>query len=356
MSDIHLSSLHKALDSNNIDMPALTNFKDDLDKINKSRSTQSVLLASLCAKLADPDWDTRFHEVQNGGKRSLRGISGKVNRQLHLMSLIPKPTDYACLSPALKGDTAAFDEHFTGSIQPRESLVALLPILKVINTTATPELLTTMLQYILSTLKDKKKREDAMKESNVVSSRGFSLINIINMLNELYALGNGSSKLPVIAVFTMISSIQPYVWPTLSVVALKEHTEADKDRSCGDVEAVDSSNKLMMVVEIKHKQPITDSVIKTVNDKITGKDIPLTFILSTKTNTVKQFVKNNISIDTVNGFVTTYLHMALLHEKNICSIFLQELRKQIVNYGNLNLEIKEKANAILTSLLVSPSL
>lgn len=362
MTDNYSSILQKALDSNIVDTTRLTEkyedicIKDHLDRLNKSRATQSIAIASLVAKQVVPDWDTRLHEVQIGGTYNLRGISGKVNAILYSKRLLPASTDYACLTPAFKGVSAPFNKEFTGSIKPRESLPALLSILELINTTATPELLTNILQYILSHLKDKKKRDDTIKETVVVSSRGFSIINIINTLIKLHALGDGSSKLPVIVVFTTVSIIQPYLWQTLSIVPLKEHTEADKDRSCGDVEAVDSVNKPMIAVEIKHKLPITDSVIQTFNDKISGKDIPLTFILSTKTDIVKQFVKDNISIDTVNGFVATYLHMALFHEKNIYSIFLHELRKNIVNHPNLNIIIKESANEILTSLLVSPSL
>jgi hypothetical protein len=354
--------IHEALDCNIGDTTRLILkcgdicVKDHLDSLNKSRATQAVVIASLVAKQAVPDWDTRLHEVQIGGTHSLRGISGKVNAILYSKRLLPTCTDYACLTPAFKGVRAPFNKEFTGSIKPRESLSALLSILELINTNATPELLTTILGYILSYLKDKKKTNDTLKDSVVVSSKGFSIVDITNTLNKLHALGNGSSKLPVIVVFTSVSIIQPYLWPTLSIVPLKEHTEADKDRSCGDVEAVDSFNKPMIAIEIKHKLPITDSVIQTFDDKISGKDVPLSFILSTKTDTLKRFVNHNISIDTLNGFVSTYLHMALFYEKNIYLTFLYELRKNIVNHPNLDITIKKSANEILTSLLVSPSL
>jgi hypothetical protein len=362
MSCDYSSILKKALDFDIVDANPLeerfrdVRIKDNLDRLNKSRATQAVAIASLVAKLVVPDWDTRLHEVQIGGTHNLRSISGKVNAVLYSLGLLPTSTDYACLTPAFKGNRAPFNKEFTGSIKPRESLPALLSILELINTTASPELLTNMLQYILLYLKDKKKRDDTVKESVVVSSRDFSITDIINTLIKLHALGDGSSKLPVIVVFTTVSIIQPYLWPTLSIVPLKEHTEADKDRSCGDVEAVDSLNKPMIAIEIKHNLPITDSVIQTFDEKISGKDIPLTFILSTKTDTVNKFVKDDINIDTVNRFVTGLLQHTLFHKKNICSIFLHELRKNIVNHPNLNITIKESANEILRSLLVSPSL
>jgi hypothetical protein len=329
--------------------------KDELDKLNKSRATQSLALASLVAKGVHPDWDTRIHEVQQKvGAHNLRGVSGKVNGLLHERGLLPTSTDYACLTPAFKGVGAPFDKHFTGNIKPRESLPALLNILELINTTATPELLNSMLLYILSGLHDKKKKDEAERQTKVDCSNQFSLQDVSNILRKIDSLhGADVSKLPVIVAHAVLSVVQPYLLQRLSVVPLKEHTEADKDRSYGDVEAVDSSSAHMIAIEVKHKIPINDSIMLTFDNKTKGKAIPLKFILSTA-KTEKRY-KDDICIDTVDGFVTTYLQMGLLHEKNICSIFLQELRKKIISHDNLYLDTKKAANEILTALLASPS-
>lgn len=328
--------------------------KGELDKLNKSRATQSVALASIVAKMVHPAWDTRIHEVQNGGSHNLRGISGKVNELLHERGLLPKSTDYACLTPAFKGVGAPFNKDFTGNIRPRESLPALLNILELINTTATPELLNSMLLYILSGLHDKKKKDEAERETKVDCSNEFSLQDVLNTLRKIHSLhGADVSKLPVIVAHALLSVVQPYLWQTLSVVPLKEHTEADKDKSCGDVEAVDSSSSPRLAIEVKHLIPIKDPIILTFENKVKGKGISLKFILSTA-KTEKRY-KDNICIDTVDGFVTTHLQMGLLLEKNICSIFLQELRKNIISHDNLCLPTKKAANEILTALLASPS-
>ena len=352
----------EALDSNIVNITSLmencggASIKERLDNLNKSRATQALAIASLIAKIKRPDWDTRLHQARGGGYCGLRTISGKVNALLYSKGLLPTPMDYALLGAAFKGVSAPFNKEFKGNIKPEESLPALLSILELINTTATSELLMTMLQYILSYLKSNKEKNDQLKNTQVVSLNGFTISDVTNTLNKLDALGDGSSKLPVIAVFTLVSIIQSYLWANITILPLKEHTEADKDRSCGDVEAVNSDNKTIIAIEIKHKLNITDTVIQTFHDKTSGKEIPLTFILSTKPNTVKKYVKDDIGIDTVNGFVSTYLQMALFHEKKICSIFLHKLRENIVNETNLDLTIKELSNEILTSLLVSPSL
>ena len=328
--------------------------KQELDTLNKSRATQSVVIASLVAKRCYPNWDNRVHEVQIGGHHNLRSISGSINKMLYAKGLIPAATDYACLTPAFKGVSAPFNKQFTGSIKPRDSLPAMLTIVEFINTTATPESLTLMLAYILSTLKEAKKKDDAVKVSHVVSVNRFSIDTVSNTLDKLYTLGAGSSKLPVIVAFTLLSVAQPYLWQAYTLAPLKEHTEADKDRSCGDIEMFDSLSTPKIVIEVKHNIKIDDSIILIFDRKTKDKDVPLKFIITTA-KTVKRFTENNICIDTVNGFVTTYLQMILLYEKNICSIFLEELRKQIVKHGNLLINIKQSANEILTSLLVSAS-
>jgi len=359
----YASLLQKALetfDSNVIDMTHLTEkwgdicIKDELDKVNKARSTQSVLLASLVAKIIQPTWDTRFHEVKNGGLCSLRTISGKINAILYSQKLLPASTDYACLTPAFKGIDAPFDKNFKGSIKPTSSLPALLNILEVVNTTEIPALLNDMLLYILSVLNANKKKNEAEKPTPVVSSIGFSLNDVSNVLDKLYALGAGSSKLPVIAVFTLLKVIQPYQWQSFSICPLKEHTEADKGRSHGDVEAYGPDSKPKIAIEVKHLISIDETISLIFDRKTEGKNIPLKFLLTTA-KTTHRFTPNNICIDTVNGFITRYLQMTLVYEKNICSMFLQELQNQIVHHNNLNLNIKQLANEILTSHLVQPS-
>ena len=353
----YLSLLQKALDSNIIDTTRLTEkygdvcIKDELDKINESRGTNAVLLASFIAKLRHPTWDTRLHSKNNGGLYCLRGISGKVNAKLYSLELLRAATDYACLTPALKGVPSPFDRTFKASIEPATSLPALLNILELINTRENPELLNDMLVYVLSVLKDDKKKNESVKGTAVISSVEVSLKDVSNVLDRLYALGAGSSKLPVIAVFTLLYKIQPYQWPSLSISPLKEHTEADKDRSYGDVEAYDKDSMPKIAIEVKHLIRIDENISLTFQRKTEATDIPLKFILTTAKET-SRFTPNDIRIDTVNGFITNYLQATLFYEKNICSIFLKELRKQIINYHNLKFDIKQKANNILTSLLV----
>jgi hypothetical protein len=110
-----------------------------------------------------------------------------------------------------------------------------------------------------------------------------------------------------------------------------------------------------IAIEVKHKIKIDETLVSVFDEKTKNEDIPLKFIITTA-KIEKNVVKSNICIDTLNGFVISHLQQTLFHERKICSIFIKELRSQIVCYKNMNVSIKETINEILTSLLVSPSL
>jgi hypothetical protein len=345
------SLIKNALDSDIGDIIRLAEYKELIDTLRKSRATESVAIASLVAKIQHPDWDTRLHEVQNGAKFSLRTWSGKVNKELYLRDLLKKRTDYACLSPAFKGVKAPFDENFTGSINPKESLPALLHFLKVINTTASPDLLHDMLKYMISQLKKEKEANDSLKNSVVVCSNDVSISDMLVTLDKLYKLGSGSSVIPVLVVHTLLCVVQPYLWPGVYIKPLKEHTAPDRHGEPGDIEGLFSNNsEYAIACEIKHNQIINDTFIKEFHSKVADKNIPLKYILTTAKATLT-YTKDSVCIDTVNGFVSTHLYNTLFHKKDICTIFLQKLRTQIVDYRNIDITIKENSNNILTSLL-----
>jgi len=355
MADNYTKVIETALASNIVDDTRFMEFKNDIDTLRKSRATESVTIASLVAKIQHPDWDTRIHEVQIGGKKSLRTCSKIVNEFLHKIDMIKKSTDYACLSPAFKGVKAPFDENFSGSIKPTDCVPALLRILKLINTTASQQDLNDMLVYILSQLKREKEENDLIKKSVIVCSKDVSIADTIQTLDKLYALGNGSSVLPVIVAHTALSVVQPYLWHDVSIKPLKEHTAPDRHGEPGDIEGLFSNSDYAIAAEIKHGQSINDTFIKDFRSKVAGKNIPLKYILTTAKQE-KKYTDDNICMNTVNGFVSNYLYNTLIHEKGICSIFLQKLRGQIVDHRNLRDTIKEKANNILTTLLASSTL
>ena len=183
-----------------------------------------------------------------------------------------------------------------------------------------------------------------------------NILDISKLLDEINKLGSGASVIPVIIVHTLLSVIQPYLWVGISMKPLKEHTAPDNhSKSYGDIEGLDIHLKPKIAIEVKHKIKIDDTIVAIFDEKTKNEDIPLKFIITTA-KTERSIVQSNICIDTLNGFVISYLQQTLFHERTICLIFIKELRTQIVSYKNMSVSIKESINEILTSLLVSPSL
>ena len=359
--------LQKALDSNIVDTTRLMEkygdicIKDELDIISnntsKSWAPLKACVVSVIAKIANPDWDTRNHQTQIGGKYSLRTIDRNyVSNYLFNNGLYDTSTEFALTRSFEKPEP--FNKEYSGNISPKECKISFLNIVEVINTKIDIHLLNDILVYLITFLKNRKETTTTLKNSIIVSSNDVNIhiLDVSKLLDKINNLGSGSSVIPVIISHTLLSVIQPYLWVGISIKPLKEHTAPDNhSKSHGDIEGLDINFKPKIAIEVKHKITINDTIVAIFNEKIKDEDIPLKFIITTA-KTERKVVQNNICIDTLNGFVISYLQQTLFHEKTICLIFIKELRKQIVSYKNMSVCIKESINEILTSLLVSPSL
>ena len=359
--------LQKALDSNIVDTTRLMEkygdicIKDELDIISKNTSKSwaplKACVVSVIAKIANPDWDTRNHQTQIGGKYSLRTIDRNyVSNYLFNNGLYDTPTEFALTRSFEKPEP--FNKEYSGNISPKECKISFLNIVEVINTKIDIHLLNDILVYLITFLKNRKETTTTLKNSIIVSSNDVNIhiLDVSKLLDKINNLGSGSSVIPVIISHTLLSVIQPYLWVGISIKPLKEHTAPDNhSKSHGDIEGLDINFKPKIAIEVKHKITINDTIVAIFNEKIKDEDIPLKFIITTA-KTERKVVQNNICIDTLNGFVISYLQQTLFHERTICLKFIKELRIQIVSYKNMSVSIKESINEILTSLLVSPSL
>ena len=365
MSCDYSSLLQNALDSNIVDTTRLTEkygdicIKDELDiiskNISKSWAPLKATIVSVIAKIVHPDWDTRNHQTQIGGKYSLRTIDRYyVSNYLYKNGLYDTSTEFALTRSFEKAES--FNKKYSGMIYPKECKISFLNIVELINTKIDIHLLNDIIVYLLSFLKNRKEKTTTLKNSIVMSSKVMNILDVSKLLDEINKLGSGASVIPVIIAHTLLSVIQPYLWVGISMKPLKEHTATDNhSKSYGDIEGLDISSKPKIAIEVKHKITINDTIVAIFDEKIKNEDIPLKFIITTS-KTERKIVQNNICIDTLNGFVISYLQQTLFHERTICLIFIKELRTQIVSYKNMSVSIKESINEILTSLLVLPSL
>jgi hypothetical protein len=357
--------LQKALDSNITDTTRLTEkygdvcIKDELDIILKNISNSwaplKAIIVSVIAKIMYPEWDTRNHQTQIGGLHSLRTIDGRyVSNYLYKRGLYDTSTEFALTRSFEKAEP--YDKKYSGMISPKACKTSFLNVVEVINTRTDIDLLNDILVYLVLFLKNRKETTTTLKNSIVTSSKELNILDVSNLLDKINTLGSGSSVIPVIIAHTLLSLIQPYLWVAISMKPLKEHTAPDNhSKSYGDIEGLDTNSKPKIAVEVKHKISINDTIVAIFDEKTKDEDIPLKFIITTA-KTERKVVQNNICIDTLNGFVISYLQQILFHERAICLIFIKELRTQIISYKNMSVSIKESINKIITSLLVSPSL
>jgi hypothetical protein len=362
--NLYLTIIQAALDSDVIDTTRLTEscIKDDLDvisnNISKSWAPFKATVASVIAKMVNPEWDTRNHQTQINGKHSLRTIDRcYVSNYLYKNGLYDTSTEFALTRSFEKAEP--FDKKYSGMIKPKECKTSFLNIVEIINTNPDEDLLNDILVYLMTFLKQRRETTTTLKNSIVVSSSSSNVINLHHVskaLDEINKLGSGSSVIPEIITHTLLSVIQPHLWAGISMKPLKEHTAPDNhSKSYGDVEGLDANFKPKIVAEVKHKISINDTIVAIFDKKTKDEDIPLKLIITTA-STENRVVQNNICIFTLNAFVITHLQQTLFHERTICLIFMKELRMRIVSYQNMSVSIKESINEILTSLLVSPSL
>jgi len=240
--------VQSALDSPSVDISILEEkyggticIKQNLDviinNIGKSMAPFKATVASLVAKIKHPEWDTRKHQIQIGGKFSLRTIDKcHVSAYLFKKGYYDTPTEFSLTRSFEKAEP--FTQSYTGNISPKECKPAFLNIVEVINTTECVPLIKTMLAYLMMFLAERTAKNTALKtSSNLETSKKLSLEDISKVLDSFNTLGSGISVLPVIVVHTVLSVIQPYLFPAVAFTELKEHTASDmKSRSYGDVE------------------------------------------------------------------------------------------------------------------------
>ncbi len=324
-----------------------------LDNVDKSWAPLKATIACISAKIVFPEWDTRYHQTQIGGMYSLRSIDRThVANFFHKHQLYSTCTEFALTRSFEKAEP--FTQEYSGNISPRECKKAFLNIIEYVNTNKKPFIWQSMLVYLVQHLKKRKKCiNDLQKSSWVPTSQShFTLRDVEKSCDFINELGSGCAVLPVIAVHTLLSIIQPHLWPCLKIKDLKEHTSPDNHcESFGDVEAfmvqtmdmskptIKTSTKI--AIEIKHKIQITESILTIFDHKTRDHDIPLKYILTTAPQQVKVSEKNNILIDSCKGFILSYLQQALFHDAHICDLFLETLHERIMKYDNVGYGIKK---------------
>lgn len=325
--------------------------KDDLDIIINGTGTSwapfKAIFASVHAKLEYPDWDTRLHQVQIGGKYSLRTIDSRdVAPLMYKLGLYDTVTTYSLTRSFEKAEP--FDENYSGKIKPANCKTSFLNIQKIINTNVSPKMLTDTRDYMLQWLKTRKDENDRLKQTLVTTTKSVNFLDVSAVCEYISKLGTGSSVVPSIMVHAALTVSKP----DITIKSLKEHTASDKHtKAYGDVEGFIDSRPVI-AVEVKHKIKIDETIIRTFDEKT--HEVPLKFIVTTAA-TPQTVTPSNIWIYSLNDFVLNMIQHKIVDEKDICAVFIQKFREGVVKYPNISIELKNTINDHLTAILASPS-
>lgn len=351
MEDLIHNHLLKALAASvqeDVVPPAI---KDHLHVItsscDKAFGPLKAVIASVAAKLASPDWDTRLHKVELGGKYSLRSLEhSHVCPLLHSKGLYATATE-SSLNVTFRANEP-YNMTYSANISPRPCKLSFLSIVHEINERYSQELCEAILGYCLHFLKDRKAREDALKAATAIPPPlGASLKTVEGMLNRVHSSClSHISAFPAIAFHAACEAVAPILWPEgTHIQPLNAHTAADdKTGAKGDVEGRREDGTPFLAAEVKWQIPITPAIIETFDRTSAG--VPLRYIITTLHMNVKA-TDTNIVVCSATEAVIHLLQQALLYSPGVIADYITRLRRAVIENKTLTVTAKEQVAALL---------
>jgi len=343
-----------------------------VNNVENQKSVLSVLITSILKKIADPNQDIRLHREEFKDGYSGRSLDTKVVTpwlKQNYTKFAPKESGW--LTRSIE-QPHPFDKNFPGKIRNKKVKKAFLEILYYIeNNNYDPAI---CLKYIIFLLeKEKSNHINIINEIENVTYRGEVTINfLINLFRKHFALKN-SSRLPVIAMYSIYQCIFQKIdlYKSKCLMPLNPHTAADRHIGYGDIEIYDINNAPYEIVEIKHNIPIDKNMIIDVLNKIKETSIKRYYILTTaEPNFLERdkdeifkltdYIKNKLKIEIIpNGvlptlkyymrFIENPLEVITLYIQNVKSEFKSgtDVRKEHIQYLHeliAEFNINKKAN------------
>ncbi len=298
---------------------------------SKAWAPLKALVASLVAKIEHPDWDTRKHQTQIGGKMSLRTYDrNHVASYLFKLGMYPSTTEYALTRSFEKSEEFTFE--YSGKISPQVCKPAFLSLVSSINTVFTSSDCYNLLGYILGKLKT-----NMSVSIQKPSMSSWSSLNDVATFCGIISNMSRGAVIPPIVIHSMYKVIHPLLWSGSIVSDLKEHTASDtKTDTFGDVE-VYLDGKCIVAVEVKHNVKITDSIVSWFEKK--SMSVPLRFVISTSNTNFSASPHNTVSCQ-FTQFVTSQLQQALVKDTSICKRFIETVCVNVIAYRNLHNDVK----------------
>ena len=300
---------------------------------SKSISPLKVMLAGVTAKIQHPEWDTRKHQTQLGGKMSLRGFDSKwVSRPLYMEGLVHQPTPGALTRSLEKPEPYTLE--YSGKVKPHSSKVAFLHILDKVNREYNERECIYIISYAISKLREHSHSiQSAFVNHGLGKDASITLHKVQLLLHDILAFTDqGSSIIPVCV-------LHSYLKATLDaskyrVEDLKCHTTSDiRSNSLGDIEVYDTDgDNPHMVIEVKHSQFINDEMDKVFHSKTHAYARAKRYIVTTHPKQTPNISDNGILHLNIEHFI---IHDLFAHQNAIddfISILIRSIKESAMHH------------------------
>lgn len=267
------------------------------EKAESQKAVVSVLATCLVKKIEDPNQDIRYHKT---GLE--RGFSGRTYDTKFVTPFFKE--NFRRLSMKESGwltrsleQFHPFTLNFPGKIRNKKLKESFLKILNdVEEENADPEKYLVGLFILLIRFIETFPSKIICK----ISSKGTTIDLIINKLKEHFFHKynvSGSSKLPVIAIYSIYEMLMEDVirYRGKKLKILSSHISPDKrSGSIGDIELLDENNNYFEAVEIKHKIPIDQIIIRDSYEKFKVSPVSRFYLLTTSEPNIKSGEEENV--------------------------------------------------------------
>ncbi|GAB4447500.1 MAG: hypothetical protein Fur0028_02450 [Bacteroidales bacterium] len=325
-----------------------------ISKIGSNKSLVSALVTSFVKKIIDEKQDIRLHRTDFNGGYSARSLDTKFTTpffKMHFPKYANKESAFLTLATREKIKWSK-KEGVNLKIRNKELKETFLNILDdVQNGNQTANIYLTAFFVALIKISQKDEQIFEIAKDQDIKKEALNINIILEMLDKHFS-NKDSSRLPVIAIYSIYKVLMPFLsrYKNKKLIDLAVHTSSDK-HGYGDIEIYDEQNNPFEIVEIKHNIPITRYLIFDIAKKTEKTSINRYYILTTykagfesvdeekAINDLILKIKIGRNIDIIaNGILTTIKYY--LRFIDDYKLFLKTYTQNLINDARLSTEIK----------------
>jgi len=245
---------------------------------NSNKAVLAVLLTLACKKQESPGQDIRIHQKRMSGGFSGRGLDSKTVTPFLAREKFPSMKGGSgWLTPSLE-QTHPYNFQYPGNISPNDLKTSFLRVVDAIQGgRAKPK---ACILFMLKRLLDWRS-ENA--ELEIAKPMGKRISEVVSLVERHWSGdGSGYSKIPTLAMYAVYRCLVREMdrYKNCELLPLLSHTSADeKTNRIGDVDVLDDNGTVFESVEVKHRIPITSSMVEGASEKIMGAGLKTFYIV-----------------------------------------------------------------------------